>query len=255
MSQQIFFTHVMKTGGTTLTQALEAAVGDGPMFPNHSPVAVVAAKSLPDYLMAETAERRAEYALISVHYPAWVTFRAVDNPVRATMLRDPVARTISHLKQIATSTHPAETVAEAWADDEIRRRMTDYMCQLFSDPGEPTPEAVDPNTEDPEVRRAFLRALGNGWSTAIWHPRVVDSAAAAAAIACLDRFDVVGVTDELPAFAAKLSTASGLRIQAPGHANRSLSTEQAEAWLVDEIKAATRHDQALFEHAELLTHR
>jgi hypothetical protein len=37
MSRPIFFTHVMKTGGTSLGQTVERAVGNEPKFPHDAP--------------------------------------------------------------------------------------------------------------------------------------------------------------------------------------------------------------------------
>ena len=176
--------------------------------------------------MKEPAGRRREYARISVHHPAWVAFRAVDDCVRATVLRDPLKRTRSHLKQLAANNHPAETTEDAWRDPEIRSRMTNYMCQIFSDPG--------------------LAAESHSPSNA-------DDAAEAAAIATLARYDVVGVTNDLESFTERLAVASNRRIESPGRMNQARIDGPPAPWLAAEIKEATRHDYALYDYARTLS--
>jgi hypothetical protein len=253
MSRPIFFTHVMKTGGTSLGLTVERAVGNEPKFPHDATVNVAAAKAIPGYLMEEPAGRRREYALISVHHPAWVAFRAVDDCVRATVLRDPLERTLSHLKQLAAGPHPAETTEDAWRDPEIRSRMTNYMCQIFSDPGEAAEPHSPLNADDPDIRAALRQAMANGWETAIWHPRSIDNAAEATAIATLARYDVVGVTNDLESFTERLAVASNRRIESPGRMNQARIDGPPAPWLAAEIKEATRHDYALYDHARTLS--
>lgn len=254
MTRPIFYTHIMKTGGSSLTTAIKRATGGRPMYPADTTAQITAAKSIPDNLLGESPERRAEYGLISVHHPAWVAFRAVDDAARATVLRDPVPRTISHLRQIASGIHPAESVESAWRDPEVRARLTDYMCQLMSDPGEPTQTAAEIDTDDPEVRATLAKSLADGWATAIWHPRRVDEVALTAAIATLDRYDVVGHTDDLDGFVVRLAAAAETPIERPGHLNRARTESSVPDWLIDEIRDATAFDRRLYAHAlELAT--
>ncbi|MDW3220756.1 MAG: hypothetical protein R8F63_19300 [Acidimicrobiales bacterium] len=252
MSRPIFYTHIMKTGGISITTSIRDAVGADRTFPDSAgDVAVVAAKSIPDYLLALDDEDRRALRFTTVHQPAWVAFTAPPDTIRATVLREPVARTLSHLRQIAGGNHRADSPREAWDDPEIRARLSNYMCQLFADREDrPVPNEPLPDEMDDAMKRRVLASLSDGWSTAIWNPMAIDDAALAQAIATLSRFDVVGTTANLAGFVSRLATAAELPLSPPEHLNRTSEPVAVDDDLVDEIRAAVVFDQQLYEHAQ-----
>lgn len=245
----------MKTGGISTTASIRDAVGADRTFPDAAgEVAAVAAKSIPSYLLALDDEERGALRFTTVHQPAWVAFTGPPDTIRATVLREPVARTLSHLRQIAGGNHRARSPREAWDDPEIKARLSNYMCQLFADredrvvPSDPLPDELDD-----DAKRSVLEALSDGWFTAIWHPMTIDDAALAQAVATLSRYDVVGTTADLGGFVSRLATASNLPLAPPDHLNRTSEPVAIEDDLVEEVRSAVAFDEILHEQARRLS--
>jgi hypothetical protein len=99
MEPPLFFVHVMKTGGTTFRQHLAVQLGAGRIYPNvaddddmlEAVTSVDRLRRLPD-------ERWERVDALAVHMPFFASTVVARPVVTATILRDPVERTISHLK-------------------------------------------------------------------------------------------------------------------------------------------------------------
>jgi hypothetical protein len=100
VQEPLFFVHVMKTGGTTFRHRLVREFGAESVFP--------CAKLDPPelgpnvqvgYLSSASPDRLVRIKAFSGHYPFFATELVPRSPRVLTILRDPVERTISYLKQ------------------------------------------------------------------------------------------------------------------------------------------------------------
>ena len=97
---RLFFIHIMKTGGTTFLYNLMAQFGPGEVYPDPEldPNRVVAYTELP-YLFDLPPDRLATIRAFSGHFP-YLAAQTLPGPfVTMSVLRDPVERTVSYLKQ------------------------------------------------------------------------------------------------------------------------------------------------------------
>lgn len=99
MEPRLFFVHVMKTGGSTFTRHLEVQLGADRLYPNEAEDGdQFTAKTSVHLLRSLSEERWDRVDALTVHMPFFAS-TVLERPfVTATILRDPVERTISHLK-------------------------------------------------------------------------------------------------------------------------------------------------------------
>ena len=98
-----FFIHVMKTAGTTFVRQLQQQFPAEAIYPTRgidwtSPTDVDAYINIPR-LLSISADRRAQVQIYTGHFPFMVCDLIDPEPVALTVLREPVERTISVLKQ------------------------------------------------------------------------------------------------------------------------------------------------------------
>ena len=95
------------------------------------PARAMAKTSLQVLLEVSRAEQRPR-DFYSVHMPAWVAEEVAPHHVRVTVLREPVARTISHLRHIARAMQlvggqPAfGSLQELYDDPRWHERLVNY---------------------------------------------------------------------------------------------------------------------------------
>jgi len=100
--RRFFVAHMQKTAGTALRDRLRATYPDNEIYPNHTDgpdprISVISVQHLRD----RWADRGAEIRLLTGHFPVRVV-EFLDAPfVTMTVLRDPVARTLSFLRHQA----------------------------------------------------------------------------------------------------------------------------------------------------------
>lgn len=93
-----FFVHVMKTGGTTFVQHINANFGAGHRYPpDDRGLARQRAYYMIDELRALTPEQRQVIQIYAGHFP-FVASQLVEVDVTMAILRDPVERTLSYLR-------------------------------------------------------------------------------------------------------------------------------------------------------------
>lgn len=132
-----FFLHVMKTGGTSIVHHVQENFAVGETEPDYrelppgTPVPVQHYASLVR-LWELDDRRRARIRLYMGHYPYWVT-ELVQPDVTFTVLRDPVDRTISMLRQLAREAPGEPPPLEALYEDPTNRRtlLQDYQAKLL----------------------------------------------------------------------------------------------------------------------------
>ena len=209
-----FFIHVMKTAGTSLVSDLKKTFPDEQIYPHRTldksdPADVEPYTNIAD-LIAISPERRAAIRVYAGHFPYMVSQMMGIDFATLTLLRDPVERTVSVLKQFKRLTErlQASTLEEIYDDEfTFRHFVHDHQTKVFS----LTPE------DNP---RAILRAID------------VDEHRLAAAKANLETVDVIGLTERYPAFIEELRSRFGWwpnGLDQPARTNVS-----SESWAVDE---------------------
>ena len=101
--QAFLFIHVMKTAGTTFVRQLRQQFADESIYPCRgidytAPTDVEAYINIPR-LVSLTPERRSQVSVYTGHFPFMVRDLLDPGLVTLTVLRDPIDRTISVLKQ------------------------------------------------------------------------------------------------------------------------------------------------------------
>jgi hypothetical protein len=247
----VFFVHVMKTGGTALIRQLDAAFPRGRRYPSATGSPFVEKTDI-DSLLSLDPDSRSRNRLYSVHMPAWVGREVGPEHVQLTVLRDPVARTISHLRQVASYEGTADDLAEIYAQPVWRDRLRDFQTRLFSATAEHhaaeekwLASKPPPDLTGGEQRVTFLAAMATG----VRRPVVLEKEDLARAIDCLTKIDVVGTTDRLDLVARCLERDHGLKLGPIGRANESSKEHAVEDSLLNKIRDDNSFDLALYEAA------
>lgn len=190
-----FFLHIMKTAGGTFTWDIRANFDDTQVYPDRradgaDPDKYLATTSV-DYLLGLSADRHRSISVYTGHFPFVVTELLDRELTTLTVLRDPVERTISHLR------HRRDRVPgyrdqplEAIYEDPVffRCNLQNHQAKMF---------AFTPNDRP----RTYLDELD------------VDDARLERAKANLGSVDLVGLTEEFGRFrhevAARLGWSTG----------------------------------------------
>jgi hypothetical protein len=285
MPSPFFFVHVMKTGGTSLRIHAEANFAPDEVFPPQDLgrfEAMVACIDVSGYL-AVTPEQRRVLRFYSGHVPLAVADLAVPEALTITLVRDPVGRTLSYLKQSQRDhpEHRALSLEEIYDDpwffprmienhqtkmlsmsaDEVTRGQAD---PVFRHGDQLSSDLADQLRDDP----AFLAVLAGQLQQAGTDAKAVmrfadraptelvhvDDARMATAIENLARIDVLGTTDHLEDLLAVLAQDHGWAVAAPIRANTT-PPRPVSASFQDRIRRDNAYDQALYEQASQLRHR
>ena len=216
---RFFFLHVMKTGGATFRQHVVANFGPGEVYPDPAfETNMFVANTRIEYLRNLPRERKAQIRAYTGHFP----FLCVDMLgiplVTLTLLREPVARTISylrHCKRYHENQHDL-TLDEIYDDPFVNTLfIRNHQAKLF---------CLEPSDEP----------------VTYMHVVDVDGARLATAKANLARVDVIGFTEEYDAFTDAMRDRYGWRFGAvaPWHVSD-------EPWPAsDELKARIAADNA-----------
>jgi len=252
----VFHIHVMKTGGTSLTRMFHAHFRRSLRYPTaEDPAARRRQKTAPAMLLELTPEERARFSFVSAHMSAWIAEVVFPDLLRMTVLRDPVERTISHLRQIADLPQAPDDLEAIYEDPVWRSRLLDHQVQVFAAaPPERLATRDERQAYDParyaEPERSQLRQqLWAAFTTAISEPQVIDEAAYAEAAARLDRVDEVGVTEQLEVVMARVAARLGWERSDIRRDNVSTPRDDIPAGLRDRIERENRWDQRLYERA------
>jgi hypothetical protein len=260
----IFFIHIMKTGGTSLDMALRGMFDSRSAYPGLDPETSPGHKVDIARLLDGLPEQDVPIRFISVHMPAWVAERFAARYVTATVLREPVTRTLSHLRHIARlSALTSDDIEEVYDDPPYRARLANYQTRVLSQTahqyeadrriGDDLARAAETGSE--VARREFVAFAGPLFATALANGDPLTGADLDAAIERLERFDEVGTTDRLNDFVARLAIRCRLPTPVLRVLNTSTTEVEAPASLVERIRADNALDVELYAHACRLANR
>jgi hypothetical protein len=253
----VFFIHIMKTGGTSLNNALNELFEPAARYPADDIRLAVGQKVDIRFLQQRYSEPGCAIAFASVHMPAWVAEQVAPDHLSMTILREPVSRTLSHLRQEARTGTLSDDIEEVYEHPLFRARLANYQTRLFS-----MTEAHQVEAE--AARREFDRQIAEGSADAheelMLRFRVFLATAVSSeddlserdlreAIARLERVDEVGTTDQLDDLARRVESRLGAALPRIGRANVTDENLHVSGSLLERIRADNALDFELYEHA------
>ncbi len=260
---RFFFVHVMKTGGTSLffhllQQFAPDEVYPSPALDRRDPTDAEPYASIPK-LVAVTPERRAEIRIYSGHFPYMVRDLIGGDPTTLTLLRDPVDRTVSVLKQFKRLYEQYRDLPlDAIYDDPFvyRHFVENHQTKLFSVTAADHPQMLASTLGFQEFHER-LTATRTGAERRAGEPDTItiDAHRLAAAKENLARVDVVGLNDRFDEFVESLRARFGW--WPAGMAGDARANVSSEAWdASDALRARIVRDNAfdveLYDYAKAL---
>jgi hypothetical protein len=228
---RFFFVHVQKTGGTALFKRFKRHFGERAVYPDASDgdVVTVAPQLSVDVLMERWLERCDEIAIVTGHFPLCTTELLGGGFTTLTVLREPVARTLSYLRhhrKLTPTDH--DKALEAIYDDEFgyQTLVHNHMVKMFS----LTPHEMTDGTLTPVK----------------FTPAHLDRAKSQ-----LATVDVLGLQERLDEFCEDLTQRFGWQLGEPLHANRTEPVSVSESFRV-RIAEDNWMDVELYDHARRL---
>lgn len=258
---RVFFVHVMKTGGKSVGKLLGSRFDASAVYPDTTRGEGPDAKVFVEGLLALSDERRAAIECYSVHMPAWIAEHVAPDFTTLTVLREPVARTISHLRHIARIEYAPDDIEEIYDDPGWHGRLTNYQTRLFAlskqDYDDDRERAQRFGEEaDEDNRRQLLLDLQQVWTTGITSPGALDDTHLSRAITRLDGFDEVATTENIQALVDRLGPRLGCTLPPIPHVNAAADPQPAPAALTARIRRDNELDIAFYEHTlELIADR
>jgi hypothetical protein len=238
--QAFFFIHVMKTAGTTFVRQLQQQFPPESIYPARgidwtSPNDVEAYINIPR-LLSLSAERKSQVRIYTGHFPFMVCDLIDPELNTLTVLRDPIDRTISVLKQFKRREGRfRDSSLEAIYDDRpiFRFFVENHQTKVFSLAPEDNEVAINCGLDIDDAR--YARAQEN-----------------------LARVDVVGFTESYDVFIADVRARFGWWPK--GVDLRERANVSAEDWDVEpafraRIAADNAYDIELYEYAKRLAIR
>lgn len=227
-----FFVHVMKTAGTTMYGHARVnfpgrlypspVPGEDDMFPAYT--------SLP-YLLGLSEERRATIDAYFGHFPFVATDLMEIDLVTMSLLRDPVERTVSFLRQ--NKTHLPEH--RDLSLEEIYDDAFHYPAFIRN-----------------HQTKVFSMAVGDVPLVSAMDFVDIDDARLARAKENLERLDVLGLSERTPEFLSVLEDRYEWKITPIKRFRESTDAWTADAALRRRIERDNAYDVELYEHAREL---
>ena len=233
-----FFVHVQKAAGTSLTSQLRSRFGPAAVYPDESdldPTSTIDGRSVlsVEHLQERWRQRGSEIAVVTGHFPLCTTELLGGGFHTFSLLRDPVARTLSYLRHHRELTPEArgQSLEEIY-DDPFRFEglVHNHMVKMFSlTTSEMTEGALTPVAFGPERLEAAKRGL--------------------------ETVDVIGVQEDYERFCRSLERTFGWRLGDRRHMNRTRPVGVDPAF-ERRIAEDNADDIALYEFAvELIARR
>lgn len=223
---------MQKTGGVSLYMRLQREFGETGVYPDASdgdPVAISPQLMVP-VLLQRWEARRDQIRVVTGHFPL-CTVDLLDAEFRTfTILRDPVARTLSYLRHHRDTTPAdAESSLEAIYEDpgNFKHFIQDHMVKLLS-----------------------LRADELG-PTAMMTVVDLDRQRLESAKGALEAMDAFGLQEKLEEFAQRLERLFGWDLGPPVRENVTAPGRVSDSFR-RRIAEDNRLDMELYEHASAL---
>jgi hypothetical protein len=246
----------MKTGGTSLNRMFQGYFGADRSWPRATDAQLRRFQKFdPAYLVDMHPAERAELRYVSMHTGAWVADALFPDLLSVTVLRDPVERTISHLRQLADLPQTPDDLEAIYAEPVWHARLVDHQTQVFASSEAELREQrarrheYDPDRLPESEREAIRAELWAGFTTTISAPRVIDERTFAEAEARLERIDEVGVTERLDDLVDRVAQRLGCPLPEVGQENAAVGRGEVPAGLRERIEAENRWDRRLYERA------
>ena len=231
---RFFFVHVMKTGGSSFRRHIERNFTEpGAVYPcrelDGNPAE---AAMFIDRLLMLSPERRSAVRAYTGHFPFVVADLLDPRLVTLTLLRDPVERTISYLKDCSRGPTHHDRPLEAIYDDEFVFHLLvhNHQTKIF---------AMTPD----DRLESYLDFIE------------IDDARAGIAKANLERVGVLGVQERYDTFLGEVGRRFGWDIRERPHWRVSRETCDVSHAFRQRIAADNRADIALYEYACELVER
>lgn len=256
----IFLLHVMKTAGTSVTRALRSRYAADAIYPRPTDSdedgQALDEKGQIASLVAAT-ETSGLPALVSVHMPGWIADQAADSHLRITVLREPVGRTVSHLRHIARN-HGGSSLDEIYDDPIYQTLLSNYQTRVFAateayhqqrvqDITDAFTRAITGEADPPDmpVRSAEMEQVA--LRLFLHQTQPLDDGSLDRAQARLSAFDVVGFTEQLGRFAEAIEERTGVPLDLGDRSNRATDDYAVSASLREAIEADNALDFELYE--------
>jgi hypothetical protein len=252
------FVHVMKTGGTSFVFHLLEQFAPDEVYPNAAldrrhPADAEPYASIP-HLRGVTAERRAGIRMYMGHFPYMVRDLIGTDVTVLTLLRDPVDRTVSVLKQFKRLYERYRDLSlDAIYDDAFvyRHFVENHQTKIFSVTAADHPRMLASTLDYQDFRDHLesARPDSGGEPDTI----TIDTHRLAAAKENLARVEVVGLNERFEEFVETLRSRFGW--WPGGMAGDARANVSAEAWeagtaLRARIAQDNAFDVELYEHAK-----
>lgn len=237
----LYFQHIPKTAGTSITALLNQALPmDEWCPPTHW-----------DELVEIPPAALSKYRYFIGHFgQALGTFLGADLN-RFTVLRDPIERTISHYAHIQrASHHPFHEVSKGMSLLEFvlnpvtRHNVENYQARYIADLGTDVRAIADAFTASNDRLTPLHMRIDE------LNRDIEETALRTKALAALDTFFAIGVTDHVEELMATVGRIIGVRFEPLPHANTDPNAERRhtpDAETLEAIAAATRVDRELYE--------
>jgi hypothetical protein len=240
MTQRFFFVHVMKTAGTTFALHLRAQFPAESIYPARG-IDWDDAADLERYtdasrVLAITPKRRARIEFYTGHFPFMVAGMIDPALTVLTLLREPVARTISvldHFQRLDDRYRDLDLEAIYDDDHVFHSFVWNHQTAFF----------------------ARTPTDGEQW---IRDPIAIDDSRFATAKANLESVDVVGLTEDYPSFVKELRARYGWwpnGLNLDERANVGSPRSDVGAGLLKRISDDNRYDVELYRYTQELVGR
>jgi hypothetical protein len=226
-----FFVHMQKTAGLSLRQRLINQFGEAAVYPTKDVDGTDLVKLLLsiDDLLDRLAARGGEIRVIAGHFPLCTAELIGGRPTTLTLLREPVERTLSFLRQHRESNRSArhKSLADLYHDPFWFHNVThNHMTKMLSlSPAEMTSGMLTQIEFDPDRLERAKEALAG--------------------------IDAVGLQERFEDFCDQLSARFGWRLGTPQIVNASAPVEVPESFR-DQIAEDNALDIELYEFAKQL---
>ncbi|MEE9414328.1 MAG: hypothetical protein V3V01_03515 [Acidimicrobiales bacterium] len=256
----VFLIHIMKTGGNSVGRLLQDEFGSDVIYPPHDSEHLWNKMDLQRCLNIGSSRRR-EIAFYSMHLPSWVAAHIAPAHLATTMLREPLSRTVSHLRHISRSLPDTPALDELYERQEYGRRLRNYQTRMFSSlPRHAHSEhliARDQRQragEDPVFAQELLTGLDTSpWSrTALSSNDPLDSDALRRAKRQLEKVDEIGVTDDLDGLLVRISRHFTFELHRAARLNSATDSLSVPRSLKRRLESDLLLDLELYEYAKLL---